>query len=445
MRNKPRLLRHTLLLSSLLFFCLPSHSSETCQPFQYVLGFFNGVWNLPDDANRSALALRQVWRETGFQPTRYRGPALEVFYNQSGLRRGRLGALEDVVEVYAQRAQGLNRLLAQEWERFWDVLAEEGQEGRAWTTQDALGLLRQLRDSAWANYLRWTSSWWAQPPTNDDYAQHQARLIALQLQGKAIYLSAHSQGNFFLQRLLQDPLALQHYPQVQALHLAPPLADVRQSYLLSSNDIVIRSLFNTTPGARLVPNVSIPVSRRDLSGHALVETYLDAARNGRQAVRAAMQQAQQNLAPPTAKVAPGWMTATLVWDQPADLDLHVIEPDGQAVFYGRRTGQSGYLDLDDRLGTGPEHYHLSCDVSRVQAGRYTVALNAYSLPAARTARLQIASLHHGVLATATWRAQQSQGSAGDAHPIPIYHIDVRHTPAQQLEFSVMAAPLLAAP
>src|SRR5690606_664118 len=116
---------------------------------------------------------------------------------------------------------------------------------------------------------------------------------------------------------------LQHYPQVKALHLAPPLAQTRHPYLLSSNDAVIRALFNTTPGARLASNLSIPYSGRDPSGHALIDTYLDPSRIGRNAVRAAMQSAQRDFLPPTAKAAPGWMTATLIWDQPADLDLHI--------------------------------------------------------------------------------------------------------------------------
>lgn len=439
MHTSPAALLRPLFLIGALLTPTVVPAANACQPYHYVLGFFNGVWNLPDDANQSALALREVWQETRFAPTRHSGPALEVFYNQSGLRRGRSGALEDLVEVFAQRSRELNSLLAKEWERFWDLLEHDGAEALPWQGSAAVSLLRHLRDSAWANYVRWSSSWWAQPPTPQDYAHHQARITALHLQGKALYLTAHSQGNFFMQRLLQDPLALQHYPQVKALHLAPPLAHTQHPYVLSGNDAVIRALFNATPGARLAPNLSIPYSARDPSGHALLDTYLDPARIGRQAVRNAMQSAQQHFPPPTAKAAPGWLTATLVWDQPADLDLHVTEPDGQRVFYGRRSGNSGHLDLDDRIGTGPEHYHLSCDLSRVQAGRYIIAVNPYALSAPRTARLQIASLHHGVLAAATWRALHAQGSAGDAAPLPLYYLDVRHTPARQLDFSVVAA------
>src|SRR5690606_8138538 len=78
--NPSAWLRYLVLLSALL---MPTRlpADDNCQPYHYVLGFFNGVWNLPDDANHSALALHGVWKSTGFAPTLQRGPALEVFYN----------------------------------------------------------------------------------------------------------------------------------------------------------------------------------------------------------------------------------------------------------------------------------------------------------------------------------------------------------------------------
>lgn len=48
----------------------------------------------------------------------------------------------------------------------------------------------------------------------------------------------------------------------------------------------------------------------------------------------------------------------LSWDTPGtDLDLHVISPDGQHVFYGHRVARNGgALDVDVTTGYGPEIY-----------------------------------------------------------------------------------------
>ena len=48
----------------------------------------------------------------------------------------------------------------------------------------------------------------------------------------------------------------------------------------------------------------------------------------------------------------------LSWDSPGtDLDLHVVSPDGDHVFYGKRIGaHGGALDVDVTAGYGPEIY-----------------------------------------------------------------------------------------
>jgi len=51
------------------------------------------------------------------------------------------------------------------------------------------------------------------------------------------------------------------------------------------------------------------------------------------------------------------LTFKLTWDQPtSDLDLHVVEPNGAHVYYGNKSGDDGFLDVDDTDGYGPEHY-----------------------------------------------------------------------------------------
>ena len=60
----------------------------------------------------------------------------------------------------------------------------------------------------------------------------------------------------------------------------------------------------------------------------------------------------------------GPITATLSWDKPGDVDLHTLEPDGHETYFADRQGgehQYGQLDRDDQRGIGPEHYFSSCN------------------------------------------------------------------------------------
>jgi uncharacterized protein YfaP (DUF2135 family) len=56
--------------------------------------------------------------------------------------------------------------------------------------------------------------------------------------------------------------------------------------------------------------------------------------------------------------APARLRVVLSWDSDGtDLDLHVVSPDGQHVFYGARQAQNGgALDVDVTTGYGPEIY-----------------------------------------------------------------------------------------
>jgi len=50
---------------------------------------------------------------------------------------------------------------------------------------------------------------------------------------------------------------------------------------------------------------------------------------------------------------------TLIWDQKGvDIDLHVLEPHGDRIYFGHRNGkQGGELDVDNTWGYGPENIY----------------------------------------------------------------------------------------
>ncbi len=55
---------------------------------------------------------------------------------------------------------------------------------------------------------------------------------------------------------------------------------------------------------------------------------------------------------PTRTMGNGLITAALNWDSQPDLDLHIFEPNYH-IYYSSRTGNNGFLDVDDTNGYGP--------------------------------------------------------------------------------------------
>ena len=54
-------------------------------------------------------------------------------------------------------------------------------------------------------------------------------------------------------------------------------------------------------------------------------------------------------------VAGGDLQVSLTWNTTVDMDLHLLEPDGGHVHWGRLIGRSARLDFDDTNGFGPEN------------------------------------------------------------------------------------------
>jgi len=70
----------------------------------------------------------------------------------------------------------------------------------------------------------------------------------------------------------------------------------------------------------------------------------------------------------------------LVWDTNlTDIDLHVLQPDGEMVYYKyKESSIGGRLDVDDRDGFGQEHYTLGEYRSdRPIPGKYIVWINYF--------------------------------------------------------------------
>jgi len=83
----------------------------------------------------------------------------------------------------------------------------------------------------------------------------------------------------------------------------------------------------------------------------------------------------------------GDITISLAWDSVDDLDLHVIVPGGEEIYYGSRTSKDGLCELDvDMNGGGPhskepvENVFCGCLEPKKEApkGRYKVVVQNYA-------------------------------------------------------------------
>lgn len=76
-----------------------------------------------------------------------------------------------------------------------------------------------------------------------------------------------------------------------------------------------------------------------------------------------------------AKVPGRDVKVVLTWDTPTDVDLWVIDPDGEKCYYGNRaTKNGGNLDVDITSGFGPETFTMA----RSKPGTYSVQVQYYS-------------------------------------------------------------------
>ena len=114
--------------------------------------------------------------------------------------------------------------------------------------------------------------------------------------------------------------------------------------------------------------------------------------------------------------------ATLTWDEQPDVDLHAFEPDGTQVFYRNLRGPTGFLDVDDVTGFGPENYFVACDT--VATGTYQIGVNYFSGSAPTTATVSLFLGDGRTPAPRTVVLNTPRGSSGNSSPQIIFTINV---------------------
>jgi hypothetical protein len=273
--------------------------------------------------------------------------------------------------------------------------------------------------------------------TNQDLANHVGSYKNDVLEGRKVILVAHSQGNLF-GNLAYGNLTAAERASFGIVSVANPDATVAGGgpYSTLAEDLVILAIRLAKQEVGLPPplppNVTNFFTLADLSGHGFVKAYLAPNSNSRAKIFGDIVSVRNSLAPPPNSGGQGIITVTLTWGSQPDVDLHAFEPNGAHVYYAHTVGPSGFLDVDDVTGFGPEHYYVSC--STLETGSYRIGVNYYRGSAPEVANVLVAA----GLNTRSYSIflPAALGSSGDANPMPVGTIVVTGSPEQGYSFDI---------
>lgn len=285
---------------------------------------------------------------------------------------------------------------------------------------------------------------------------HVAKYREAILQGQKVLLVAHSQGNLYANASFDLLASSQPAIPMQSFGIfgvAAPTSYIAGGggYLTNHRDII-----QHVPGAlgqnwTLRHNNAMSVAVADDVGsfdaHSFSDTYLAPWFNVRSQLQVRIRSALTKLVDPPEIVGSGPITVTMTWNTDmSDVDLHVFEPNNMHIYYASPFGTSGYLDVDDTSGYGPEHYYTDCN--QLQLGEYIVGVNYFSDhqdAEGSPTRPAVAEFTVSVPgSTRTFRATLTStvGSAVDQSPIGIGRIKVERTSSpdpnlnQRLKYSI---------
>ena len=397
-------------------------ANNLCSPEGTVIAYFNGVLTTELQAEEHLQNLRDIHGDTTPNGEKLK---YEVLYNYSN-------GLDDFAETFHQRMLEQDGILADRFELFFDSLNGQSTWWNAITSviSTASSLLDSIREDIKATITSSLSNLIATPPTLANYQEQQLRLETYMLESLQVLIVAHSQGNLFANPAY-DYLIAQGQPvnAISAVHIAPASPTVRGHHILADLDLVINGLRlaggHVQPVTNDIPGyLQRPAGlngEKDVLGHGLRAIYLnpnlDISRSVNNYIRAGL----ANLVAPPSTNNQGFFTSTLTWDGTGDVDMHIVEPDGTHIWYRQLVGHSGYLDYDNTVAFGPEHYYATCNKPELQVGKYTFALANYNRATGRTATLQIASNKDGVLGT---RSAVMGPVTGDTPDAPLFTVQV---------------------
>ena len=383
-----------LCLAALLALPASAQTETQCEANDLVVAFSNGMFNEMFDAYQSMLTLKK--RMEPLIESDYDAQFV-LSYNDSEL------PLTQVYQVATQRGNDE-----------WGVLLRYIQEGDGpeWLQEVVARLRAESTRQTWVD--------------DGDLQKHVQRYRGAILEGKKVLVASHSQGNFYANAAFYAVDS----PSMGIVGAAVPASEIAGSgvYFTLTQDKVmnaVRALYPTTLPAN-VTNSGVTSS-----GHEYLADYLFGVPAGRMLMDAYIARIDAIEAPDN-DATDGIITVTLEWGSEPDVDLHVFEPNGTHVYYRNRRGTSGFLDVDDTSGFGPEHYYASCE--GLLPGTYRVGVNYYRGDAPETARVQVEAGDE--VRSFSQPLASDRGSGGNQSPIPVATVVVAGSEEDGFTFSI---------
>ena len=387
----------TLLVPNISY----SADGRLCHKGVFVF-FGNGVWNDKEAADGSRRLL------TRRLESKVSGTSLEGIITYGTSHNPSDGTLQDLWETFVQNGQT-------DTSQFWRYLS--GLDPLPDFLQDKL---KEIANSVDASVVK----------SNPAVQRHIEKYNKFLSEGNKVVIVSHSQGNLFA-NIAYLGVDSQYSEGFGIVSVGNPDNFVAGGgpYTTIDEDIIIGSVSNSLPAN--LDNFD-GINLNDLSGHTFAKSYMKSNHEAEVKILNDAVSKINVLNFPDSILGNGIITATLTWGSEPDLDLHVFEPNGTHVYYQNRSGISGFLDLDDVTGFGPEHYFVSCDT--VEAGTYRFGVNYYSGSSSETGTLtlqtgeQIRSRQHIFT--------QEVGSTGDENPLIMFELEVTGSQEEGFDFVV---------
>lgn len=348
------------IVISFVFLLTVSANAVTCSK-SYTIGFFNGVWNTSSQATDGAKELKELVGETyNNEPIKY-----TTFYNHTGASIDAT-PLQDLAETFIQRSAEIDASgeLGRRFEYFWEFIGSSEPtfiDKIKGIFSNAIALFDSLYTAINTKLVAIISYFTSNPPTETDYATHNAKLDTLAADGQKLMLVGHSQGNLFMNHAYDHILPVVTKDRVATAHIAPASPTLRGDWVLANIDLVINAL--RIQGVNSAPdnNLDINASRVDVSGHTLIGTYLDPTRDGRAKVKMMIEMAMGKLTCPflfeslcvgqiTGDINSGSYLLEIINDHPfqsSDSDLLRLN----CSFYSTWKKNVYYTDFDPKTGS----------------------------------------------------------------------------------------------
>lgn len=243
-------------------------------------------------------------------------------------------------------------------------------------------------------------------------------------EGSRVLLVAHGQGNLYGNQAMSNLMG-GFGTNIGMIGLGTPDSAIfgNTTYYSGNDDRVLAAtrVAHAPLPANLDNDPGLPEDPRDFSRHHFGHSYFQPGLASRTRIDGDVALQMANLQFPPAVLGSGAITITLTWGSQPDVDLHVIEPNGTHVYFAHQSGPSGYLDLDDVDGEGPEHYFVPCDT--LEEGNYDVGVNYFYGLAPEVAQVQV-STSDGNTRTFLQQLNTVGGWSGSLSPVSIFTLSV---------------------